>query len=235
LEILLVSEQGRGWEVDLWLAVLLAVAVGLALGVHTARGPRFQVGPMALSVVGTWVCFQIVLWTESRVLRSNTFPPLAQIIFWTLVLMPLHVLFALPAAASCALVQGIGPRSGGGVMSILRAFLTIIASAIGFGLGGWLIGYMLGTNAPGYYRSVFRNGSDPAFDPVAVGAGLGLTQGIVAGLIVGAVVVLAVAWYRSRVPERDRQEPRRMSRDLLQRWKPPPEEPEKEQITDRPR
>lgn len=89
-------------------------------------------------------------------------------------------------------------------MGILRAFATIIASAIGFGLAGGLVGYLLGVVAPGYYRAVFRNGGEAYFDPPSVGLGLGVTQGLTVGLIVGALVVLAVAWYRSRVTSPDR-------------------------------
>jgi hypothetical protein len=83
-------------------------------------------------------------------------------------------------------------------VNLARAFVTIITSAAVFGAAGCLVGYLLGRFVPGYHRAVFRNGSAPAFDPVAVGVGLGLTQGLTAGLFVGAAVVLAVAWYRSR-------------------------------------
>lgn len=40
------------------------------------------------------------------------------------------------------------------------------------------IGWVLGTFAPGYYRTVFRCGDSPEFNPVQVGVGLGLTQGL---------------------------------------------------------
>ena len=48
--------------------------------------------------------------------------------------------------------------------------------------------------APGYYRSLFRHGHEPLFDPAQVGLGLGLTQGLAAGVVVGIAVVGAAAW-----------------------------------------
>lgn len=83
-------------------------------------------------------------------------------------------------------------------MTVLKGFLIIVLSCVGFALGGALIGYTLGVARPGYYRAVFSSGREPWFDPVAVGLGLGLTQGLIGGLVVGAVVVLAVAWHSSR-------------------------------------
>ncbi len=58
-----------------------------------------------------------------------------------------------------------------------------------------LIGAALGTFVPGYYRSVFSNGDNPSFDPVAVGIGQGLTQGVGTGLAVG-IALLAVHYWR---------------------------------------
>lgn len=83
-------------------------------------------------------------------------------------------------------------------MTVLRGFLIISISTVLCAIVGAGAGYTLGTVAPAYYRSVFRNGNATTFDPVQMGLGLGLTQGLVAGLFVGCVVVLAVAWYNSR-------------------------------------
>lgn len=52
---------------------------------------------------------------------------------------------------------------------------------------------------PGYYRSVFGAGSDPIFDPVAVGLGQGLTQGLVLGATIGLILVLASWWKELRL------------------------------------
>lgn len=81
---------------------------------------------------------------------------------------------------------------------MLRGFLTIAISAALCAVVGAATGYTLGILAPSYYRTVFRNGNAPGFDPVQMGLGLGLTQGLVAGLVVGCVVVVSVAWYNSR-------------------------------------
>lgn len=78
-------------------------------------------------------------------------------------------------------------------MKITTAAGIILGSTAICSGGGCLLGYLLGTYQPAYYRSVFSNGNSPTFDPVAVGIGLGLTQGLTVGLIIGCVVVLAIA------------------------------------------
>jgi hypothetical protein len=83
-------------------------------------------------------------------------------------------------------------------MTVIRGFLIVATSAVLCALVGLGAGWGLGVAAPGYYRTVFRLGNQPGFDPVELGIGLGLTQGLVAGLVVGCVVVLSVAWYNSR-------------------------------------
>ena len=83
-------------------------------------------------------------------------------------------------------------------MTIPKAAICVTCSVIICGLLGVAIGMFLGVVAPGYYRSVFANGTDPSFNPLAVGAGLGLTQGLIAGVVIGCVITLAVAWYQSR-------------------------------------
>jgi hypothetical protein len=83
-------------------------------------------------------------------------------------------------------------------MTVFRGFVIIAVSGLVCAMAGAGIGLALGTAAPTYYRSVFRNGKRPDFDPAQMGLGLGLTQGLVCGLLIGCVVVLAVAWYHSR-------------------------------------
>lgn len=83
-------------------------------------------------------------------------------------------------------------------MTVARGFFIIGISAFVCALVGMLIGLTLGINAPGYYRTVFRGGNSPDFNPEQVGIGLGLTQGVIAGLVIGCVVVLAVSWHNSR-------------------------------------
>ena len=57
-----------------------------------------------------------------------------------------------------------------------------------------MIGAVLGTTAPGYYRSVFRNGDSPDFNPIQVGIGLGATQGIASGVVLSIVVFAFIVW-----------------------------------------
>lgn len=83
-------------------------------------------------------------------------------------------------------------------MTVAKAFLIIILSALTVAFAGGLVGYTLAIAVPSYYRTVFRSGNEPWFDPKEVGIGLGVTEGGMCGLGVGAVVVLAVAWYNSR-------------------------------------
>lgn len=76
-------------------------------------------------------------------------------------------------------------------MTVRIAVVILIGSACaGILLGGGL-GFGLGHLAPGYYRHLYRVGTDPDFDPVAVGIGLGVTQGLVYGLLMGGVLIAA--------------------------------------------
>ena len=84
-------------------------------------------------------------------------------------------------------------------MTVVRGFAITIASGLGFGLFGAGLGYLLGSIAPDYYRTVFRIPPEVVVDPVQAGLGLGVTQGLVGGLVIGLVIVVAVAWYNSRM------------------------------------
>ena len=86
---------------------------------------------------------------------------------------------------------------------LLWSVAAVFGSAFLGGLIGLGIGAALGAFVPGYYRSVFFNGTDPSFDPVAVGIGQGLTQGVVFGGIIGLVLVGMFYWYRSRSARRN--------------------------------
>src|SRR5262249_35847708 len=86
-------------------------------------------------------------------------------------------------------------------MTIRNAGLTIAAWTVMLaGIGG-SIGWALGTCKPGYYRSVFRNGNDPEFDPVSVGIGQGVTQGTAGGTVVGVIVVALFVWRDVRMQQ----------------------------------
>ncbi len=84
-------------------------------------------------------------------------------------------------------------------MTVLRGFAITLASGLAFAFAGAVAGYTLGSIAPDYYRTVFRIPTDASIDPAQAGLGLGVTQGCGAGLVVGLVIVVAVAWYNSRV------------------------------------
>jgi hypothetical protein len=79
-------------------------------------------------------------------------------------------------------------------MTILKALTLLFGTTITLGLIGSSIGYSLGRFNPGYYRTVFRNGAEPDFDPVAVGIGQGLTQGTVGGVAVGMALIALFTW-----------------------------------------
>jgi len=86
---------------------------------------------------------------------------------------------------------------------LLWSVVAVFGSAVIGGLIGLGIGAALGSFVPGYYRSVFFGGSDPTFDPVAVGIGQGLTQGVVFGALIGLALVAMFYWYRSRSPRKN--------------------------------
>lgn len=97
-------------------------------------------------------------------------------------------------------------------MTISRGLTTIAGTAIACSLIGTVLGYSLGTFAPGSYRALFPNGTDPGFNAAEVGLGLGCVQGLVAGIVIGLVVVICVTWYEIRVAEiRSRSTPRNES------------------------
>ena len=59
-----------------------------------------------------------------------------------------------------------------------------------------MIGFLLGKFFPDYYRSVFANGMDPEFNPIAVGVGQGLTQGFVGGVVAGIVIIFIITKFK---------------------------------------
>ncbi|MGV3720781.1 MAG: hypothetical protein ACO1SX_07710 [Actinomycetota bacterium] len=87
-------------------------------------------------------------------------------------------------------------------VSLGRGIAAVVICAVCFSLLGGMAGYLIGAFAPGYYRGVFANGSDPSFDPVQVGIGQGVTQGLVGGVFVGLIIVALAAWHDARVGRR---------------------------------
>jgi hypothetical protein len=85
---------------------------------------------------------------------------------------------------------------------LLWSVVVVFGCAALGGLLGLGIGAGLGACVPGYYRSLFRAGGDPQFDPIAVGIGQGLTQGLVFGGIIGLLLVAMWYWHQARAPRR---------------------------------
>jgi predicted DNA repair protein MutK len=83
-------------------------------------------------------------------------------------------------------------------MTVIRALLTVVGTAVAFGVAGGAIGFGLGKFTPSFYRHVFHVHDDQNINPEELGLGLGVTNGLVWGLIVGLVVVLIITWYELR-------------------------------------
>jgi hypothetical protein len=74
------------------------------------------------------------------------------------------------------------------------ALRTVLLWSVIFLCVGSAIGATIGVVAPEYYRSVFRGGHLPEFNPLQVGIGLGATQGVVSGVVISIVVLALLAW-----------------------------------------
>ena len=83
-------------------------------------------------------------------------------------------------------------------MTIPKAIVVVVTCALIVTAIGALMGGAIGAFVPGYYRSVFRGGHEPEFDPVAVGVGQGATQGIAGGVLVGVILIGIIAWRERR-------------------------------------
>ena len=86
-------------------------------------------------------------------------------------------------------------------MNYKKAFLFLTSLSITFCILGASAGYFLGTKYPGYYRSVFRSGNSPEFDPVAVGVGQGTWQGFAGGAIAAIIVIGIFTMKKNRETE----------------------------------
>lgn len=84
-------------------------------------------------------------------------------------------------------------------MTILRGFVIALISGVSLAVLGGMAGYLLAILVPDYYRTVFRIPPHAEIDVRHVGLALGITQGFTVGLLVGAGVVVAVAWFNSRM------------------------------------
>ena len=94
-------------------------------------------------------------------------------------------------------------------MTIKTALLIVLLWGILFACVGSAIGAVIGTVAPGYYQSIFRDGHSSEFNPLQVGVGLGATQGVASGVAMSIVVLALLAWrdIRSSRPAMDSDAP----------------------------
>ncbi|MEZ6136336.1 MAG: hypothetical protein R3C53_15685 [Pirellulaceae bacterium] len=79
-------------------------------------------------------------------------------------------------------------------MTTRTALTTVLLWSAVSACVGSAIGATIGTVAPGYYRSVFRGGQSPEFNPLQVGIGLGASQGLASGIVISIVVLALLAW-----------------------------------------
>ena len=78
-------------------------------------------------------------------------------------------------------------------MNFKKAFIFLTSLSLTFCVLGGATGYFIGTKFPNYYRSVFRNGQSPDFDPIAVGVGQGIGQGFAGGALIGLLVIFILS------------------------------------------
>ena len=86
-------------------------------------------------------------------------------------------------------------------MTLIKAFVTIAASALVCGLAGCLVGYLIGSLAPDAYRIFLYRPHGPELSPVQFGVGQGLVQGLMIGAFIGVIVVGILVWREVRIAQ----------------------------------
>lgn len=84
------------------------------------------------------------------------------------------------------------------MMTLKKAYLTVILSAIVCAAIGALLGWGIGTLAPDAYVGMLRL-PPGSFSPVQFGVGVGLIQGLFTGIVLGVVLCALVAWHEIRL------------------------------------
>jgi hypothetical protein len=69
----------------------------------------------------------------------------------------------ISAAAQQCRRAGNSFGAGDDTMTVLKGFLIVILSGIGFALGGSFAGYAMGVAMPGYFQAVFSSGRDARY------------------------------------------------------------------------
>ena len=80
----------------------------------------------------------------------------------------------------------------------LRGMYMILSSGFVFAVLGAIAGWAMSLALPDYFRNVYDS-TDSEIWQIAVG--LGVTRGFVTGIVLASVVLLATAWYRSRIKQ----------------------------------
>lgn len=77
-----------------------------------------------------------------------------------------------------------------------RCFHMITVTSLMFGVFGGLIGWIMTLVTPAYFRDVYDTLESDVWQ---VGLGIGFSRGVICGVLISCSVMLAMAWYRSRV------------------------------------
>ena len=80
----------------------------------------------------------------------------------------------------------------------LRGMYMILSSGFVFAVLGAIAGLVFSVALPGYFRNVYDATDSEIWQ---VGLGLGITRGFLLGIFLSSVVLLATAWYRSRIKQ----------------------------------
>ena len=84
-----------------------------------------------------------------------------------------------------------------------RGMYMLLSSGFVFAVLGALAGLVFALALPGYFRNVYDATDSEVWQ---VGVGLGTTRGFLLGVFLSSVVLLATAWYRSRIKQTILQE-----------------------------
>lgn len=79
---------------------------------------------------------------------------------------------------------------------VIRSFYMIVSTTMLFGLIGALLGLTLSILTPAYIRNAYDVLESEIWQ---IGVGAGFTRGLICGLIAACSVLVATAWYRSRM------------------------------------
>ena len=79
---------------------------------------------------------------------------------------------------------------------VIRSFYMIVSTSLVFGILGAAIGWILAIFTPAYVRQTYDVMESEVWQ---IGVGAGMKWGLICGVIAACSVLLATAWYRSRM------------------------------------